>query len=166
MNIISFVKTAEERNLSFENHPAKELSEENKIKYLNGLALLMNVDGEISTDEKEYIGTLIRTFQLPAERMEELVTFAENPNDEAVQDLVDSIKSKAIKNIFLVDCLILAYKDSVIHEKERELIDKFFNLFEIKDRIKDHIYYVHNLIKEQDEKWQFDSLQAVSNLMN
>ncbi len=165
MDIISFVKTAEERNLAFENHPAKELSLENKVKYLNGLALLMNVDEAITADEREYIGALIRTLDLPEDQLDHCVEFAKEPSRDAIEVLVDSIKSKDIKNIFLVDCLILSYKDGVVHEKERELIDHFFSLFEIKDSVREHIYYVHNLIKDQDEKWQFDSLKAVSSLM-
>ena len=47
MDILNFIQDVTKESNSFTHHPVKELSLEDRLLYLNGLALVMNADGQI-----------------------------------------------------------------------------------------------------------------------
>jgi len=161
MDIIKFFKQPDNLGTQYEHHPAGSLEQEDKIRYLQGLALLCIVDGKITTDEKEYLAGLVETFDLPNSMLDDFLAYANNPDQEIIPHIIESIKTNKMEKIFLIDCLILAQEDSKIEQQEKDLIDQFFELFGIESRIKDQIYYAHNLIKDQEDRWQLDSLEAL-----
>ncbi len=163
MSFLQFLTQSSKTDAVFPNHPARRLDVVDKVNYLNGLAVLMNIDDSIAPDEKEYLATLIQTFALPEDKLNEFVEFASNPILEMVKyTLKETLRSREIMFAFMIDCLILSYKDGVIHENEKKLMDFYFKTFEIGDSIREQIYYCHDKIKEQEDKWQFESLTALS----
>ena len=155
MDILSLVEEAKKENLSFEKHPATQLDIEQKTLYLNGLALLMNVDEEMHEKEKEYLTILIRTFDLPDEKLNELIQFAKNPSKKAILEIFDSFKEKDIKYVFMFDALMLAHKDENFNPKEQKLIDDYFEALKISPREKEQVQFVYEKIIAQDKEALF-----------
>ena len=110
------------------------------------------VDDDIDEKEKEYIRMLLNSFDLPEEKLEEFVAFAENPDDRAVRDMMAFFPERDIKYVFMFDCLMLAYCDEEFHEKEKAIIDQYFEGLKLTDREKEQILYLHEKIKEQDKR--------------
>ncbi len=155
MDILSLVEDAKKEHLSFEKHPATKLDIEQKTLYLNGLALLMNVDEEMHEKEKEYLTILIRTFDLPDEKLNELIQFAKKPSKKAVLEIFDSFKEKDIKYVFMFDALMLAHKDENFNPKEQKLIDSYFESLKISPREKEQVKFVYEKIIAQDKEALF-----------
>ena len=151
MDILELVNDAKKEHLSFEKHPALGLDLEQKIHYLNGLALVMNVDDEIHDKEKEYMTILIRSFDLPDEKLDEFISFSENPDKKTVLEFIDSFKDWDIKYVFMFDCLMLAHKDDLFDEKEGKIIEDYFEAFKFTEREKEQVTYLYENILKQDK---------------
>ena len=153
MDILKKVTNISSSVRAFEKHPARELDLEQKIHYLNGLALVMNVDENIDEKEKEYLKILLNSFNLPVEQLDELIAFSQNPDDEAIQEMLKVLgEASDIKYVFLLDCLMLAHYDGELHENEKKLIESYFELFKLSLHEKEQIYYLYDKIIKRDQK--------------
>ena len=137
LNKFKNIKAEKEKKIEEERiskHPLVNEDIDSKIHYLNGLALVMNVDNEISEDEKCYFEHLISVINLPSSVLEDFITFANEPNQEQIVELLESIKAKQdIKFCFIYDCYIIAMNDGKILEEEEELLELYFEMLHFKD---------------------------------
>ena len=100
--LASMLRKVKTETLSFEKHPCRELDQEMMMHYLNGLALIASADENICEKEKEYLEILINSFGLSEEILETVVNFAENPDEDLIQDMMVAFTTKDIKYNFMV----------------------------------------------------------------
>ena len=149
------------------NHPVAKKNIEIKIHYLNGLALMMNVDEEISDEEKVFFLSLMQDFELEKSIIDNFFDFAKEPENEQIVELLEEIKKDDfIKFAFMIDNYRIAYKDGKFSDEEKELIELFFEMLEFD---KEEIDKINASFKEIDlpvdyevEFHQFD-IKAVIN---
>ena len=123
------------------NHPVAQKNLELKIHYLNGIALMMNVDEEISYVEKEYFMSLIKAFGFNNSVIEDFIDFAQNPENEQIFELLEVLKeNRYVKFSFIFDNLIIANKDGNLANEEKEMIELFFEMLEFNQEEIDEIY--------------------------
>ncbi len=130
-DILDLIHDATKEANSFENHPAKALPLEERLSYLNGLALVMNADAEISEDEKEYLRILIKSFDLDESCLNDFVTFAQAPDKDTIQAFFRTFRRKPLAQLFLFDAYMMGMRDGQLQDKERAVIDKMAEQLEI-----------------------------------
>ncbi len=164
MDILELVSGATKESKSFENHPAKELELEERLLYLNGLALVMNVDNEINDEKKEYLRILLKAFEMSEELLNDFVRFAGAPDKETVQSFFKTFRHRDIAKLFLFDALIMTRRDEEVSERETALIDKMCEELEIPKGGYAEIYDLFCHIKNRDweETRSFSSLSPIS----
>ena len=115
--------------INISNHPVSQESIELKMHYLNGLALMMNVDDDISGIEKDFFVSLIETFELSDSVIADFLKFAEEPENEQIIELLEELsKSDIVKFSFIIDNYIIANRDGKFEKEEEELIVQYFEL--------------------------------------
>jgi len=124
-DIVKMVREINTEHLAFALHPGKDMELELKLAYLNALALLMNADAEIHDREKEYLATLLYTFDIPKEKLDDLVQFSMNPDKEAVLEVIRSLPKDEMKYVFLMDCFMLSNADENYSTEEKGLICEY-----------------------------------------
>ena len=133
-NILDMMNEIGETGL-LKNHPVANYDHEEKMNYLDGLALLMNVDNEIHKKEKDYLKDLISAANLGSEKLEILINFAKNSDKRRVQEIFSELaKKEDIKKAFIIDALVLAEKDGKIHENEKAFIAMLFKTFDFTNK--------------------------------
>lgn len=104
--------------------PKGDYDFELKLHYLYGVALVMNVDGEIHELEKNFLIRLINTFNIQEEVLNDLIEFSKNPIKKTMNEIVKNIHSNSCSEIFLTDCFIMACKDKTMRRVENEMLQK------------------------------------------
>ena len=150
MGALDLIKKVKIQTLSFEKHPCKDLELVQKLHYLNGLSLVAHEDGEISEKEREYLSILLTSFDLQKEQLEELVEFAQNPDEESILELMQAFSTKEIKYNFMIDAMMLASVDGNFDAKERAVIEQYFEMFKISKNEQDALNYLYTLFYTQD----------------
>lgn len=141
MSALDLLKKVKVQTLSFEKHPCRELDQEQMIHYLNGLALITNEDENVCEKEREYLSILINSFGLSEDMLETFVNFAENPDEKLILDMMQSFMNKDIKYNFMIDAMMIASVDGDFDEKEKAIIEQYFEMFKITpDEAKDLRY--------------------------
>ncbi|MEZ8204627.1 TerB family tellurite resistance protein [Vibrio splendidus] len=164
INILQSIKEAAKESTAFENHAAKNLPLEDRLLYLQGLALVMNADGEIHKEEKEYLLILIKSFDLDESILESCIDFASQPDKSTIQSILKCFKRKPIAQLFLFDALMISYRDGDISEQEKEVIDELAFQFEVAKGIYQDIFDLFCYIKNRN--WQDATLYFSINLLN
>ncbi len=133
MGILGLLKKIEIEKESeiFEKHPCRELDTESKVHYLNGIALVMNEDNDVSETEKKYLGTLVNSFELDSKYINESIEFAEEPDEKSVMEMLKAFSSNEVKYSFIIDCMMVANADGDFSDEEAKLIEQFFDLYDI-----------------------------------
>ena len=164
MDILNFIKDVTKEADAFAHHPVKELSLEDRLLYLNGLALVMNADGQISDSEKEYLTILIKSFDLDQSLLNDLVAFAQSPDKDTALAFFRAFRRNPLAQLFLFDAYMMAMRDEDLHEKERAVIDKIAEQLEMIKGTQRDIFDLFCHIKHKD--WEESSLYFSSHLLN
>lgn len=122
VDILSEINAAAKNMISLDNHAAKQLSLEERLLYLQGLALVMNADQEIHKEEKEYLKVLIRSFDIDDSVIEALEEFSLNPDQETIQSILRFFSNKDISKVLLLDMFMVANSDGAINDSELAVI--------------------------------------------
>jgi len=137
--------------LAYEKHPVRELDIEFKIHYLNGLAILMRVDESIDEKEQDYLKKLLHSFDLPEEKLDEMVSFSLNPEDDAISEMLSALgESGDLKYVFIMDCLTLANADNDFHEMESRTIKKYGELLRIEAMDVEALEHLEKIVRKKD----------------
>ncbi|EIZ9929926.1 hypothetical protein HJ032_22895 [Vibrio parahaemolyticus] len=164
LDILDVIHEATKEANSFENHAAKDLTLEERLLYLQGLALVMNADGEIHAEEKEYIRILIKSFEMDESILESFVEFAQHPDKDTVQAFFQTFRRRPVAQLFLFDALMLTRRDDTVDEKEKIVVDKIAEQLEILKGAQQDIFDLFCHIKNKD--WEDSSLYFTSHLLN
>jgi len=138
------------QTLSFEKHPCRELPQEMMMHYLNGLALIASADENICEKEKEYLEIIINSFGLSEEILETVVNFAENPDEDLIQDMMEAFATKDIKYNFMVDCMMISSRDGSFDDDEKGIIEEYFEMFKITQKEAEDLKYIFEIFHKQD----------------
>ena len=129
-----------EKEIEIADHPIAQESLEMKILYLNGLGLMMNVDGEIHEREKSFLLGMIRAFELEGSILDEVIAFSKNPDQEVLIEILAGIREKeAVKQVFMIDVIILSEEDGNLAQEEKELINLYFEKLDFSKQDSDFI---------------------------
>ncbi|HCE2108577.1 TPA: TerB family tellurite resistance protein [Vibrio parahaemolyticus] len=164
VEMLNLIKEAAKESNAFENHAAKDLPLEDRLLYLQGLALVMNADGEIHREEKDYLLILIKSFDLDESLLESCIDFANQPDKSTIQSVLKCFKRKPIAQLFLFDALMISYRDGDISEQEKEVIDELAFQFEVAKGIYQDIFDLFCYIKNRN--WQDAALYFSIHLLN
>lgn len=152
--ILSIMKKIRDKYnlMNLQKHPVANEELEIKVHYLNGLALMMNVDEEIHETEKKYLSILINTFQLEDSMLEQFTTFAKEPEEDATNEFLKIISnSEDTKINFMVDALIIADQDCNIHDNEKALLNYYFEMLSFSSEETRKVRDVAEIIKNKDK---------------
>ena len=153
MDILQKFNDATREMEAFENHPAKALEFEERLLYLNGLALVMNVDEDIDDREKEYLCILLNSFGMMSESeylMDELIRFSLDPDKATIRLFVKTFRRRDIAKLFLFDALMMTRCDGRIADRETLLLENLVNKLEIPKGAYAEIYDLFCHIKHRD----------------
>ncbi|PCM45929.1 TerB family tellurite resistance protein [Marinobacter sp. ANT_B65] len=164
MDILDIINEATKEADAFENHAAKELTLEERLLYLQGLALVMNVDGDIHEEEKEYIRILIKSFDMDESTLNDFVAFAQSPDKDTVQAFFKTYRRRPIAQLFLFDALMMSRRDGKVDERENAIIDSLADKLEILKGIQEDIFDLFCYIKNRN--WRESALYFNSHLLN
>lgn len=164
LDILDVINEATKEANSFENHAAKELTLEERVLYLQGLALVMNADGEIHAEEKEYIRILIKSFEMDESSLDSFVEFAQRPDKDTVQAFFRTFRRRPIAQLFLFDALMMTRRDDSVDEREKAVVDKIAEQLEVLKGTYQDIFDLFCHIKNKD--WEESALYFSSYLLN
>jgi len=164
MDILDFLEDATKEADSFEHHPIKDFSLEDQLLYLQGLAIVMNADGAVHEDEKEYLRILIKSFGMDESSLESLVEFANRPDKDTIQAFFRTYRRKPIAQLFLFDALMMTRRDDEVHDKEIAVVNKMADQLEILKGTQKDIYDLFCFIKNKN--WEESALYFSSHLLN
>ena len=163
-DIFDILEEATRESDAFENHPAKELSIEDRLLYLNGLAIVMNADGHIDDEEKEYLRILIKSFEMDEATLEGFVAFAQAPDKDTIQAFFRTFRRNPIAQLFLFDALMMTRRDGKVEDKEIAVVNKIADQLEILKGTQQDIFDLFCHIKNRN--WQESALYFNSHLLN
>lgn len=164
LDILDVINEATKEASSFENHAAKELTLEERLLYLQGLALVMNADGEIHPEEKEYIRILIKSFEMDESILDSFVEFAQRPDKDTVQAFFRTFRRRPIAQLFLFDALMMTRRDDSVDEREKAVVDKIAEQLEVRKGTYNDIFDLFCHIKNKD--WDESAIYFSSYLLN
>ena len=159
IDILEIVKRVRE-DISFEAHPADKLDLAQKLIYLKGLVLMMNADNEIHDNEKNYIASLIKAFDVQENALDTLIEFAENPTQEEFVELINFLRDNPINIYFLFDCITISYKDGTFHDREKALLGYLFDFLSLRENIQTFLFSLHQAMRDKNES---DAYKILSN---
>ncbi|XNJ85055.1 TerB family tellurite resistance protein [Vibrio cyclitrophicus] len=122
VNILNAINTAAKNMILFDNHAAKQLPLEDKLLYLQSLALVMNADQKIHEEEKEYLKILIRSFEIDESILDILEEFSLNPDQDTIQCILKAFMKRDISITLLFDMFMIANSDGNISDREMSVI--------------------------------------------
>jgi len=163
-DILDIINDATAEADAFEHHPAADFSMEEQLLYLNGLALVMNADGDIDAREVEYLRILIKSMNLDQTILDDMTTFAQKPDKDTVQAFFLAFRRKPVAQLFLFDALMMSRRDEQVHEREKAVVDKIAEHLEILKGTQQDIYDLFCHIKHKN--WQESALYFSSHLLN
>ncbi|HAS8381564.1 TPA: TerB family tellurite resistance protein [Vibrio vulnificus] len=164
LDILDIINDATKEANSFENHAAKNLTLEERLLYLQGLALVMNADGDIHPEEKEYIRILIKSFEMDEAILDSFVEFAQRPDKDTIQAFFRTFRRRPIAQLFLFDALMMTRRDDNIDEKEKAVVDKIAEQLEVLKGTYQDIFDLFCHIKNKD--WEESALYFSSHLLS
>lgn len=142
-------KKAVESALS--NHPMKNLDNEVKEDYVKGLVFIAVEDETFSDEEKNYIASLIKNLEIDEAKLVEFETFAKEPDEDELIAFMDRIKAfdEDTKINFLIEAVVLAFKDGNFDESEKEMFNDYVEMLELEDK-KEIILHMAKALANKD----------------
>jgi|GEM_PF-2150264 len=134
------------------NHPFKSASLEEKLLYLQSLALVMNADKVIDDNEKQYLTILINSFELEGDLLDGIVGFASSPDKESVKAFFCNFANHDILPVFLFDALSMVHRDGALDDAESALVAIFCKQLQINETVQQKVSTLFDAIAQQ--KWQ------------
>lgn len=139
--------------LAYSQHPVRAMEREFQSAYLNGLAGVMVADEKVSEEEKENIKRLLISFDMPEEKLEDLIAFGENPDGDALREILMVLQgAEDLRFVFLLDCLSLANADNELHEDETNIITTYSDFIKVSSSQLELIEHLEQIVRSKDYK--------------
>jgi len=164
LDMLSAFREAAKEADAFEHHPISEQGLEEQILYLQGLAMVMNAEGDIDQREQSYLQILLKSFSLDSAILEDLTQFALAPDTDTIQSFLRCYRRKPLAQVFLFDALMMTRRDERVHEKEIALVNAMAEQLEILKGTQRDIFDLFCLIRNKN--WIECSLYFDSYLLN
>jgi uncharacterized tellurite resistance protein B-like protein len=161
--ILDMIDTAMNDRGPFEDHPASNLSIENQLNYLNGLALVMGADNNIHEKECEYLELLIKSLELDSSVFVDVLAFSKAPDKDSIKALCKAFYNQPIAQTFIFDAYMLAFYDAEFKAVESQVIDKLAENMGIMKGTKEDIEDLFCHIKNKN--WNESALYFCSFLL-
>lgn len=152
-SILKSLKNYNDESFTLSEHPCSDLDLEYKVTYLYGLGLIMGSDEQIDESEKRFIGTLLRTLDLPDELLEEIEQNSQSIDEGFIEELTKTLTSNNLVSTFFYDAVMICYQDDNYCQTEREVINQLQYILDFSD---DDISLVERTIKAIDSKNKSD----------
>jgi len=125
----------------FENHPINLLSLEEKMLYLQALALIMGADNNIELEQKKYLALLIRSLELDNYILNDLIEFSKKPDKEIIISFLNEFIGHSNNENFIFDALMLMSKseDKVAVDIQNQAFNKIANSLKTKSKTIDFL---------------------------
>ncbi|EJL6727515.1 hypothetical protein NMS00_004914, partial [Vibrio alginolyticus] len=163
IDILSTIKEAAKESCAFESHAAKELSLEERLLYLQGLALIMNANGDMHEEKKNYLLTLIISLEVDESIIDSCMDFANKPDKNIVQSILKYFKRKPIAQLFLFDAFMISVRDGDISVSEKNIIDELALQFEVSKGLYSDIFDF--FCRVRNKNWQDSALYFNTHLL-
>lgn len=161
VDILSAINTAAKNMISLNSHAAKQLSLEERLLYLQGLALVMNADQEIHEEEKEYLKVLIRSFEIDESVIDTLEEFSLKPDQDTIQSILKAFTKKDISNALLLDMFMVAISDESINEIELSVIHSLSSHLQIDNKFVNEVLELFGSLAIESELEVFKSTSSI-----
>ncbi|MEK1998815.1 hypothetical protein WOB97_00730 [Vibrio parahaemolyticus] len=132
-SILKSLKNYNDETLKLSEHPVVGLDLEHKVTYLYGLGLIMEADEQIDESQKRFIGTLLKSFDLPEELLEEIEQNSQSIDDKFIEELKDTLSANNLVSIFFYDAMMVCFQDGNYCQIEKELIKQLQYLLNFND---------------------------------
>lgn len=147
--ILKSLKNYNDDTFTLSEHPIVDLDLENKVAYLYGLGLIMGSDEQIDESEKRFIGTLLRTLNLPDELLEEVEQNSQSIDEGFIEELKKTLTTNNLVSTFFYDAVMICYQDGNYCQTEKDVIKQLRYLLDFSD---DDIFLVERTIEAIDSK--------------
>ncbi|WP_028765330.1 hypothetical protein [Shewanella colwelliana] len=164
MDMLNLFTAATQEAEAFAGHPVADENLEAQILYLQGLAMVMNADGERHTEELEYLRILLKSFQLDDSLLDSLCSFAVDPDKDTIQAFVGCYRRQPLAQLFLFDALMLSYRDGEMQASELALIHAMAEKLEILPGTQNDIKSLFGYIRQRN--WDESAVYLASHLLN
>ncbi len=128
-----------------------------KIAYLNCLSLIITADFNEHPAEIEYLNLLIRSLNIPEDKMNYLMEFARTKDQETLEDSVQILKNSNMINPLLLDMVIMSYRDNNLTSEEISLISSLLMKWDKPSVALDIMKNIYQLLLAGDA----DSIEAL-----
>jgi len=139
--------------LAYSQHPVKAMDAEFQSAYLYAMAIVMDADEQINGSELDNIKRLLIAFEMPEEKLEDLIAFGKTNDEEALRDILIVLQgSESLRYVFLLDCLSLAYADSELHKEETNTIKVYSEFIKVSQAQLAIIEHLEKIVRTKDYK--------------
>jgi len=152
MGILDMLDEVSSKVKIIENHPVSGETLENMVLYLQGLALVANVDNNIHKNEEQYLELLIKSFKIDSSILESVIDFSKNPSQDVVLEFIEVFKNLDKKQNFLFDSLCISSKNGPCTESQLLAIKKLSGSLLITHESYDSIHQLKNSTDAKDSK--------------
>jgi uncharacterized tellurite resistance protein B-like protein len=149
-DILDMINEATTETDAFETHPVRDMGLEERLLYLQGLGLVMHADGSIDAEEIEYLRVLIKSFDMDESTIDSFISFAKQPDKDTIQAFFQTFRDTKYASVFILDALMIAYKDDDFDDKEKAVIDKISESLNIISGLKNDVLSFYESAKEGD----------------
>jgi len=146
-DILGMINEAVKEANAFDAHPMCDVSLEERLLYLQGLGLIMHSDGNIGSDEVEYLHILIKSFGMDKSTIDCFISFAEQPDKDTIQAFFQTFSDSKYASVFILDALMIAHTDGNFDHKEKTVIEKMCENLNITAGLKSDIFCFHECIQ-------------------
>ena len=132
-------------------HPIRELDQNLREDYIKGLVFIAVEDETFSEEEKSYIIFLMKNLEMDESKLAEFESFAQEPDEDELVAFMDRIKAfnENTKINFLIEAVVLAFKDGNFDDSEKEMFNDYLEMFELEDK-KDIILYMAQALADKN----------------
>ena len=149
MGLLGLLKQAKVKVLTFGKHPCNELDEQMKIHYLNGLALIANEDSEREKADS-YLASITHSFGFSPDMLEVFNDFAQNPQEQAILDMIGAFETKDIKYNFIIDAMMIAGIDENFSDNKKAVIEQYCEMLKVTKKETEDLEYIYEMFCTQN----------------
>ena len=120
-------------------HPARDLDEEHRRRYLFAVAAIVYADGKVERAEIEVLRVLAEAMGLPESVVDETAAAMREPDRQRVDEILGEITSEEVRLALLGDAILVSYADGRISAGECKEIAEYADYYQNKKQF----YSVH-----------------------
>ncbi|MDQ7001520.1 MAG: hypothetical protein Q9N02_02385 [Ghiorsea sp.] len=120
---------------SLSQHPLANAEEAVKNDYIQGLVFVAVEDENFSDEEKAYLQLIMQHTNMDTSKLADFESFALAPDESELMDFMDRLKAfdEGLKRNFLIEVILLAFKDSSFDEKEDKIFQDFCDIMALEE---------------------------------